>query len=66
MSHIAVWRFFNFAKDRYGEPFGLCAKHEKQYVETSPPRAITSGDCRLEKVADDGHLPCNFCGEKES
>ena len=50
---IRLYRFFNFIKDEYGKPFGLCDRHKRTY---SVP-AI----CVMEKLAESSSLPCFLC-----
>ena len=50
---VRLYRFFNFVKGGYGEPFALCDKHKAEQPVPST--------CKLEKIADKATEQCSFC-----
>jgi len=54
---VALYRFFNMEKSRYGEPFALCEAHAK--TQTVPSL------CILQQIANDSLIECNQCMGEE-
>jgi hypothetical protein len=56
MAMIRLYRFFNFERDAYGEPFALC----DVCLKSQP----VPEQCYLNKIADRALLPCAKCGSE--
>ena len=49
-----MYKIYNIEKMKYGEPFTLCDKHFKNWIDKLPRNIL------VEKVADKSLEPCNL------
>lgn len=59
VKRVGLYRLYNYALDKAGEPFGMCDEHAAVY---NPP-FVRDGHGRVEKLADDGKLNCQECND---